>query len=330
MSERVRRIVRLAGASVCAMTLLGALPACGSGDKGGPEVIVRTIPAPGYSSVAARYNERVGRLDMLWARAVIRLKYTDENGTRQEEQGEGLLQVVRPDRLALSIKKAGKMLFWFGGDATRYWLFDVIDEPVVRVGRHELIAARPRDAGFGLDINPKELIRLLGVTPLPIVAPTGTGTPGRAVGVDPGTTAWSEDGRFIEVTIPIQGGGRQVLLLDPASYLPDTITLLDARGETLITAKHELFDLVDIANYGGMRPKLAGRVTATHLASDTEIKLDLAGMKNSGVSPKAFEFDELRKALAVDRVIDLDVRPAPSGAGNRATTNPAAGANGEK
>jgi hypothetical protein len=308
-------------ASACAAALLGVVPACETGGKSEPETVVRTLPAPGYSSVAAKYNERVGRLETLWARAVIRLKYTDEKGKRQEEQGEGLLQVVRPDRLALSIKKAGKMLFWFGGDATRYWLFDVIDEPVARVGRHDLLAARPRDAGFGLDINPKELIRLLGVTPLPIVgAPAAPGDAekrsARAVAVDPGTTAWSKDGRFIEVRVPIKEGV-QVIQLDPETYLPWTITLLDRRGAEVISAVHENFDRVDIANYGGLRPKVAGRITATHRASETEIKLDLAGMKNSGVSPKAFDFDELRRALAVERVIDVDARPPAPRAGSQ-------------
>jgi hypothetical protein len=184
------------------------------------------------------------------------------------------------------------------------------------VGKHELIASRPRDAGFGIDINPKELVRLLGVTPLPIVGAAarpgeGSGSE-RRVAVDPGTTAWSKDGRFIEVRTPIHEGGVQVIRLDPETYLPRTISLVDRGGVEVISAVHENFDLVDIANYGGMRPKVAGRITATHRASEAEIKLDLAGMKNSGVSPKAFDFEELRKALAVERVIDVDARsPAP-------------------
>lgn len=306
-SARRAVAILLAGAAV-----LGGCESGGGKDE--PEKIVRTTPAPGYSSVVARYNERVGRFEQFKARTVVRLTYTDADGKVRQEQGEGLLQVMRPDRLAMSLKKAGKTLFWFGGDPDRYWLLDVVDAPVARVGRHDRIGARKgadQGTGLGIEINPKELVRLLGITPLPTVGTPGAGgKPGR----DPGTTAWSKDGRSIEVSTALPGGGTQVISLDPETLFTRRITLLDVKGAPVIWADHEGFEGVDIANFGGVRPKAASRVTATHPASKTEIKIDLAEMRNSGVSPKAFDFDELRKALGVEKVIDLDARPASPGA----------------
>lgn len=327
----MRRGARYASSAAAAIAagLLLTLPACKSNGDAveAPPAIVRTIPPAGYSTIAARYNERIGRIETLRATAVVRIKYVDDRGKDQEDQGEGLLQVVRPDRLALSIKKAGKMLFWFGGDAQRYWLFDVVDKPVVRVGRHELIGRRKADAtGLGLDINPRELISLLGITPLPIVVPAAAQkAPAGTQIVDPGVTRWSADGRFIEVSAFLPTGAKQVLQLDPETYLPRSITLLDLRGNPAVTAIHEAYEPVEIANFGGGRPQLASRIVATHPASKTEIKLDLGGMRNSNVSPSAFNFDELRKALAVDQVIDLDAPPPapPKNAGEPAPRKPA-------
>jgi hypothetical protein len=314
----MRNIWRGAGAAV--VVAAATLGGCDSGAKTAePESVVRNTPAPGYSSVAARYNDRVGRFEQFKARTVVRFRYTDADGKERLEQGEGLLQVIRPDRLAMSIKKAGKMLFWFGGDAERYWLFDVVDAPVARVGRHDRIAARKAGSGgsgLGIEINPKELVRLLGITPLPIVGAPGAGGKPTA---EPGTTAWSKDGRSVEVRTPIPGG-TQVVALDPDTFFTKRITLLDAKGAPFIWADHETFEPVDIANYGGVRPKAASRVTATHPASKTEIKIDLAEMRNSGVLPKAFMFDALREDLGVEKVIDLDApppkaspKPAPAG-----------------
>jgi hypothetical protein len=258
-------------------------------------------PVPAYATVAAAYNERVAHFDEFRARAVVRIKYDDENGKRHEEQGEGILQVVRPDRLALSIKKAGSMLFWFGGDSERYWLFDVVDKPVVRVGRHDRIAshAHKGDAGLGLEINPREMIRLLGISPLPAS----------------GKTAWSKDGRDVEVTTTLAGGGRQVVSVDPQTYYPRKIVLTDAAGKGVVSAELENYEPVELIGVGGGRPKAASRVTATHPASHTEIKLDLFEMENGRVVEKAFDFEELKRAMSVERVIDLDAPTPPRGAG---------------
>ncbi len=72
---------------------------------------------------------------------------------------------------------------------------------------------------------------------------------------------------------------------------------------------------MDIAGFGGTRPRIASRVTAVHPASKTEIKLDLSEMKNNGVGATAFDFDVLKQSLGVQRVIDLDAPPAPRAAG---------------
>lgn len=299
-TRRIRSVIALISVASCVF----AVGCNGPEHAEGPPIDRSSEPAPAYSAVAAKHNERVARLDRLWARAVVRIKYFDEKGDEHNEQGEGLLQVARPDRMGLSIKKAGKMLFWFGGDAQRYWLFDVVNAPVVRVGRHELIGKRAGEAGLGIDINPRDMIALLGITPLP------ASTQARA-GVQ---AAWSRNGHYIEATVPLPSGAKQVFSMEPLTLYPRKIAFIDASGKPIVTAVLENYEdgPVNIAGYGGQRPRVASRVTATHHASKTEIKLDLSEMRNDGVTDKAFDFDTLKESLGVDRVIDVDATPAPA------------------
>ena len=109
--------LRRIGGAVLASAAL-ALPACDHAHKAvGPDgtaPIVEMGPAPDYSEVAIRYNRRVDRLDRFFARANLNVTYFDQDGEKRNEQPEGRLQVIRPDRLALSLGRAGQTLFWFG------------------------------------------------------------------------------------------------------------------------------------------------------------------------------------------------------------------------
>ncbi len=302
MTRPVGRGGLFRGAAILAVLAASTLVGCEGTQGADPETVVRTDPAPAYAIVAAKYNERVAQYAKFSGRAVVRIKYVDEKGKERQEQGEGILQIVRPDRMALSVKKAGSTLFWFGGDQERYWLFDVVDKPVVRVGRHEFIARRAADAGLGLDINPREMIRLLGITPLP---------------AEQGKTVWSRNGKDVEVTTTVPSGGSQTLSLEPGTFIPKKIMLSDAAGKLLVSADLENYEPVELIGVGGGRPRAASRVTAVHPASKTEIKLDLAEMTNAIRSETAFDFEVLKKSMSVDRVIDLDKQPSRAAASGK-------------
>lgn len=280
-----------------------ALPGC-QGDRNAVAPRADLPPLPTYAEVAARYNTRADKLGRLWARAVIRLTYKDEKGEPHTDQGEGLLQMIRPERVALSIKKAGKMLFWFGCDDQRYWFFDVVDEKIARVGRHARPGERERTDAAGIAIPPRELFELIGLSPLDASAR--------------GTTAWSPDGNTLIVTIPHPQGGVRVFSLDPGSFEPQNIEQRTAKGAVVISARLKTYEGVDLTGVGGLRPRIATEIDAIHNETDTRIRLDLSEMKDSGISDIAFRFEDLCKSMGVDKIIDVDsARPAPSSNQNK-------------
>lgn len=285
--------VALAGAVALCVALLWG---CAGGAPVSSTPVQRGV-APTYAAVAAAYNERVAHLDQIWARSVVRLAYRDADGDLHNEQGEGLMQVVRPDRFAMSIKKAGKMLFWLGCDGERYWWIDVFQDKAARVGRH----GGPGAGESGVMVSPLDVVSLLGIVPLDSNAP--------------GATQWSDDGLLLGVTVErrqsgaAQDGrprGRERLWLDPESYQPRKIELYDHDGGLEVVADLGEYSPVEMVGYGGARPRIAMMIDAYHPASRTRLRLDLAGMRNAGVVPGAFDIDLLVSELGIERVIDLD------------------------
>lgn len=315
MRTRVMRMgwIGVAGAGL-GVLLVGCSGSPSKSSDSPDAVVANAKPTPTYEEIAARYNERAARLERLWARAVVRLTYADEKGDRHTDQGEGVLQMIRPDRVGLSIKKAGKMLFWLGCDAERYWFFDVVDEKIGRVGRNPkegVLSAGGNATGIG--IPPRELFELIGMTTLDASAK--------------GSVAWSKDGEQLVVTIVKQSrgevvGGETALWLSPASFEPTRIERRDARGRVIISSALADYEGVEIEGQGGLKPRLATKLDAMHAPSGTQIRLDLSELRDSDIGEGAFVFETLRKSLGVETLIDIDeeARRAPT---TREETKPA-------
>jgi hypothetical protein len=273
----------------------------------------RAQPLPPYGEIAQRYNERIAPIDSLYSTGTVRLTYLDENREKKEEQGDATLQVDLPNKLALSLKKAGKRLFWLGGNNERYWWFDLVDVRTAMVGEHETFDRAARDQ-IGLGIHPVDLIRVLGILPLPVR--------GGEDDVEPGAMQWSDDGRLLGVTTRIRGGGFQRLWLDPQRLEAQKIELFSADRALAVVADLEEYDYMPISGIGGGGPRIAKRISVLDVPSETEVRLTM-GAPESGterISQDAFDFDTLRAALGVERVINLDEparaaadRPEPAG-----------------
>lgn len=263
------------------------------------------VPTPTYATIVERWNDRVDGLDRLFVRANLLVDYFDEKGELQRETPEGRLQVVRPDKLALSLGKAGANLFWFGSDEERYWWLDMSkdDARVAAIGKHTNFD-RGASRRLGLAIRPLDLIKVLGISPL---------DPKARARVD-----WSEDGALVVVTLlstnPTEGSVRMFLV--PGLFMPRTIELSGPDGQLEVIAEHEGEERVEITRQIpaaiGARPPISSRVTISHLSSGTQIRLTMTGAKDGPVSDKAFDFDELRKRFVIDRIVDLDAPPKPA------------------
>ena len=297
-------------AGVCAAMVLGlmVMGGCPSQPKGDvePAQVVRKDPPPRYADAAARHNERVKYLDRVLARANIRLTYFDEGGEEHTENPEGRLQVVRPDRLALSLGKAGQTLFWFGCDGERYWWIDLSDrnKRVAAVGRHEKFDDQTARR-IGLPIKPLDLIRLLGVSELDVNAA--------------GVTQWSADGTQVGVTTPLGARGWQRMWLDAETFEVREVEIFGRDRALVLSAVHEdgpegpeyVEFTRDVAGARQSHASMPSRVYITHVPTGTEARLTISGVKDGPISDKAFDLSVLLEKQGVDRVIDVDERGVP-------------------
>lgn len=314
-------------AALAARALLGAalaLAPLGCAGEHDTTPVIQRGPAPAYGPTAQRFNQRVERLGRVWGRAAVQIRFTDRDGDRRREQGEGHLTLERPQRVALSVGKLGETLFWLGGDEQRYWWLDLASRPTqASVGRHDgparLGGLATRLGGLAATISPRDLFALAGIEPLPAAA---------------GSARWSPDGRWLGLETPWANspGGRRVLWLDPASLEPQAVDLINARGRAVLSSKLSEYEPVDQVGDSRIRPQVPGRVFITHAESDTELRLYLSGLDNQPrrFTPDAFSFERLAAIFAVDRVVDLDqaaradtTDPSPWASPTPAPTRPA-------
>ncbi len=261
----------------------------------GEHAIERGAP-PLYSEVSRRLEQDLLLTDRLWARATVEVRYTDDDGERRFEQGEGRLRLEAPAHVALSAGKIGETLFWLGSDDQRYWWFDLTgDERTGVVGRHDG-PGRGR-GGLAATVNPRDLARLMGLVP-PAAEPAGA-------------MQWSADGRLLGITSkasPALGGGFERRWVDPDSLRAAKIEIYDPARRLVLVADLGDYESMRITGSGTPGPAVPTRVAIGHPESGSEIRLYLSDVEDGAARPDAgaFEFDRLVTALKAQRVIDLD------------------------
>lgn len=273
--------------------------------SGGAPTVGSHQDLPAYDIAAKGYNSHIERLDKLWSRALVRMWYVDEAGERRSDQGdEGHLQVIREQgKLSFDIGKLGKTYFHLGCDEQRYWWMDLNDERIAWVGRHEN-AGRHRVGESPLPVHPLDMIDLLALTPLPISAD----------GSAAGRVASSTDGSMIAVIVPSRWGQRRVWL-EPETYRPVYIELLDSSSEKVVFSKLGRHREVIVRGESSPWPIFASEVLIEIPYADMRIRLRLSDLENrkGGQKEAPFEFDRLTEAYRIQQVVDLD-RPTTADA----------------
>lgn len=292
-----RRHRRAGWAMLVAVALL---PGCRAGPDtkgGGPP----PGALPSYAAIAEAYNARVAGLDRVWARSVVRVWYPDREGEEATDQVEGFFQYLRPNCLNLSFKKLGETYAALGSNDDQYWWIELREERVAWVGEHAR-ATPERARELSLPIQPLDLIRLLGVLPLP--------EPGN--GPTPAVTR-PRPGGPIRVTIfPMSGTGGSLVKgarhsLDPRTFEPVRIELLDAGGRVTMEAALSRYAPVMLAD---SRPgcTMATQIEASLDRGERRMKLWLNDAENSGRRPReeAFDLDAVLASLQVTDVRSID------------------------
>jgi len=301
--HRLRPLVCASIAGVLSLLLGG----CVSGHEPGtgePARVTLNTDLPTYAAAAVKYNANTVGLERVFAGgAVVRITFPDERGVSQREQVEGSLQLIRPSRVALTIRKVGQPLFWLGSDETRYWWFDLTGETKYAViGRHDLFR-QEQATKIGLSVHPLELVRLLGVMPLP----TEQGTLGG--------TQWSASGQWLGISTPLtdspgNAGGFQRIWVDRETFLVQQVDLLNADRELVLTAQHSEHASVSMTDRP-VGPMLATRIVVRHLPSGSVLDLSMPDATDGRrrISDKAFVFEEVSASLKPDKAFDLDRAP---------------------
>lgn len=262
-------------------------------------------PLPAYEDFAAAYNERVAGLPRLWARTVGRIWFPDEDGRIKTEQVEGHFQYLAPDRMLLTFDKVGQTYGLMGSNEERYWWIELDRERRAHVGDHSLVTPE-RIADLGLPIYPRDVIELMGITPLP--------ESGSAA-----TLARSEDGRMLVATAPMRPRagqspaatvGSRRIFVDPATHEPHRIEMLGTDGRLRIVAELSRYERISIPGGGPElpRPRVPGEVFVTTVGQEAQMRLRLYEPEAGSRRPRegVFDFDRLVQSYSVREVISLD------------------------
>lgn len=254
---------------------------------------------PAFSAIAAVNNKRVDAISRIWARATVQVRYTDDDGERRFEQGEGHLRMETPDLVALSAGKVGQTLFWLGCDRERYWWFDLTgDVRRASVGRHN--GPGKGRGGLASSVNPHDLPRLMGLSPL-----------GRN-----GVVESSRDGKLVSVTTTIDPAGTPIAgferrWIDPRTFEPAKIEIWDAARKPVLVADLAEYQNLELEEGGGGGPRVPTQVFIGHSQTATVVRLYLSAASDGtrNWEPQAFEFDRLIGVLSTNQVTDLDAKP---------------------
>ncbi len=256
--------------------------------------IPRGAPPP-LATVTVAYNARVEHLDRLWSDATVRFQSVDSDGNEIDEQGDGYIQIIRPRKLYLTVGKVGEVGYQLGSSDTKYWWIDVRKRSAI-FGEHQKFTPEIGERA-GLPVHPLDLMEVLAIVPL------GTSGEDQAL-------SWSADGRDLLLRTR-RTSGERVIALDPDSYLPREVQLLDGDGEVIVQALLTDPIAVRMSDSKVAPSRSPSRFEVKVPSTQTTLTLWLKNLENRGAAIKdqAFDFDVLCKVYRVEESHAIDGPP---------------------
>ncbi|MBL4699215.1 MAG: hypothetical protein JKX70_10315 [Phycisphaerales bacterium] len=247
-------------------------------------------PPPSTLELAEKHNQRIKPLGTLWARISLRAKGEYPDGKSYEEQGEGHLQIDKPNNISLTIGKLGETYFAFGANSEEYWSFDLSnsDHKLAMIGKLDLATPEKIEA-LGLPVYPGELIALTGLMPIDM---------SRA-----GGSRWADDGKSVGVSVPSRWGSF-TLWFNPKTSLVVRSQVFNHDGELIATASLSRYKDASIPDYGTIL--VPGKIEVTNPNDDGWVRIELSGPRSKPIKPRVYQPQKLKRAYRVDETIDLD------------------------
>jgi len=272
------------------LAALLVLVGCASDGGGRAAKPAQATPTPTYDELAARYNERLEGMDRLFAEAVFRVWYVDEEGQDRSNQLRGWIQYVRPDSFLVSFTKLGETHLLVGSNAERYWWIELGEEKRAWVGRHEDGPVRVTETD--LPVHPADLLEVLGLRPLP--------------GDAPGAQVVRTEGSDLRVTLPGRSGLR-VVEFDPRTYRTRRVRIVDEAARVLVEADLTRYKRVERRpDRNGPRPRIAHTVEM-RAGEDLGLRVHVYSpvIRPDKPKEKAFDLDALLAAYRVEDVTEV-------------------------
>ncbi len=300
-----QQITSLAGLVVMQLATLAGCKTSGTADDGVKPQPLGTPPT--YRELAERHNARIADIVGFYTRANVEVSWVDEQGKEQNEVGEGNLIFVRPDQVALTFEKVGKVYLWIGGGPERSWMLWGGDESRAYIARNENIL-NVQCEEFPIALLPAELIDLYGVFELPPEPPEGAVV---NVSGDEQRQAWV-------VTAPARWCARRVWL-EVEGGRPQRVELFDpVTGR--IWAASELGEYKEMEVRGvapGRQPFVPTRVEVRSgpSKSDGVVRLTLfnpadAPAGRTEIKAALFDFEAIRRNMRPHEIVVLDAQCA--------------------
>ena len=86
---------------------------------------IETGEVPTYQELVERYNANAARVERLWARTNVEMRWRTDRGKARRESGDGRLVFRRPLDTAMTVEVLGDTKLWAGSDASGFWVFDL-------------------------------------------------------------------------------------------------------------------------------------------------------------------------------------------------------------
>ncbi len=258
-----------------------------------PDRTTRKVNAVLVDALIEHHNERVEQIDRLWARVSVRIKGTDARGKGFEEQGEGHLQVTRPDQVSLTIGKLGETYFAYGSNKERYWMYDLSDSD----RRVSLIGAIKnldpiRAEEIGLSVHPGDLIGALGIEPI---------DPERVVG-----SRWILNEELVVIAQSSKWGITEYWF-NPSTGLVMWVVSLDDEGERIATTGLSRYKPLLDDQKRDTDVQVPGKVEVTREdASGEFVRIELSEPSQRQIRAMVYNPDRLNRLYRIHESIDLD------------------------